>query len=90
MEMTVVSLRDNVSGLFGRPIFTHSDKVAVRSLSDEVNRPDGTDDLHRHPEDFDLYLIGSFDDQSGLLTSVLPVLLCKASACVKKEVHHVS
>lgn len=68
MKMCIVGVKDNVAGLFGRPIFTHSEAMAIRAFADELNRPDGSDELHRHPEDFDLYLLGHFDDVDGVVT----------------------
>jgi hypothetical protein len=47
-------------------MFVPSVGVAIRSFSDEVNRKDPENQLHNHPDDFDLYELGEFDDNTGL------------------------
>jgi hypothetical protein len=48
----------------------------IRSFSDEINRSDAENQLYNHPDDFDLYEFGEFDDNSGIFTlHELPKLL---------------
>lgn len=75
MIYTIVSVRDGASGAFGRPFFVHARAQAVRSFTDEVNRPAPDNEMNRHPEDFDLFFIGTFDDSSGALTNNPELLL---------------
>lgn len=65
MKQVVVSIRDRVADCFSRPVFTQTEGTAIRSFTDEVNRPAADNELGKHPEDFDLYLVGVFDDQDG-------------------------
>lgn len=65
MKMIVVSVRDRAAVSFGRPIFAHATGQAIRSFQDEINRVDADNPMSRHPEDYDLYELGSFDDQTG-------------------------
>lgn len=60
MNFVIVSVKDSAAQAFGRPIFVPSNAVAIRSFRDEVNRKDSTDDLSRHPDDFELYQLGVF------------------------------
>jgi len=46
-------------------MFVPSVGVAIRSFSDEINRADAENQLHNHPDDFDLYEFGEFDDNTG-------------------------
>lgn len=73
MIFTVCAIRDRAVDGFGQPIFVPHVGVAIRSFSDEVNRSDST--LHAHPEDYDLYKLGHYDDATGLLESESPMLL---------------
>ena len=57
MHQIIVSVKDTAAQAFGRPVFVPSAAVAIRSFRDEVNRKDSTDDLAKHPSDFDLYEI---------------------------------
>lgn len=68
MQQIIVSVKDTAAQAFGRPVFVPSTAVAVRSFRDEVNRKDSTEDLARHPDDFELYELASFDDATGIIT----------------------
>jgi len=78
MHQIIVSVKDTAAQAFGRPVFVPSSAVAIRSFRDEVNRKDSTDDLAKHPSDFDLYEIGTFDDSTGIIEVSEPRLLARA------------
>jgi len=65
MILSVFCVRDRATDQFGTPMFLVSTGQAIRSFGDEVNRADKDNQLFRHPEDFDLYLFGTFDSSSG-------------------------
>lgn len=74
----VMSVFDSASRLFGQPFFVPATASAVRSVSDEANRAATDNALYQHPEDFELYHVGDYDDCTGLLTAVSPpVLVCR-------------
>ena len=66
MKLNICSVKDRAADAFGRPMFVPSTGVAIRSFSDELNRSDADNQLYNHPDDFDLYEFGVFDDNSGL------------------------
>jgi hypothetical protein len=72
MYQVIVAVKDTAAQAFGRPIFVPAIPVALRSFRDEVNRKDSTEDLARHPEDFELYELGSFDDSTGVIELTNP------------------
>lgn len=76
---------DMVALQYGRPFFTVSTGTAVRSLAHEVNTPSDST-LYRSPQDFQLFHIGAFDDERGVIT-LLPdrELLCRASDLAKPD-----
>jgi hypothetical protein len=78
MIQIIVSVKDSAAQAFGRPIFVPSTAVAVRSFRDEINRKDSTEDMAKHPEDFELYELGSFDDSNGAIVVVEPRLVARA------------
>lgn len=79
MIQSIVSVKDTAAQAFGRPIFVPAVAVAIRSFRDEVNRKDSSDDLSKHPEDFELYAVGEFDDATGIITiEETPRLLARA------------
>lgn len=55
------------------PMFFQSNAQAVRSFGDAV-RNENTE-FGKHPEDYHLYVIGEFDEQSGELSVMSPVHL---------------
>lgn len=78
MILKVFSVRDDKAALFMSPFFFSAVGQAVRAFSDLVN--DASSMVGRHPEDFGLFEIGAFDDNSGKLESLpAPKLLGRAS-----------
>ncbi len=65
MKMVIVSILDTAAGAYGRPAFVASEGVAVRQFQDEVNRASEDNQLYKHPDDFQLFYLGTFDDNIG-------------------------
>jgi len=65
MKLSLCSVKDRAADAYGRPMFVPSTGVAIRSFSDEINRAADDNQLYNHPDDFDLYEFGEFDDNSG-------------------------
>lgn len=79
-KKVIVSVFDSASRLFGQPIFVPAIPVATRSFTDEVNNKSNGSPMFDHPEDFVLYHLGYFDDESGLFESLHdnPVIVVRA------------
>jgi hypothetical protein len=73
VKRLVVSVRDRAADNFGTPFFVVARGQAIRSFSDEVNRQAADNPLYNHADDFDLYELGEFDDDTGLFTTGTPV-----------------
>lgn len=67
MKQVVCGVFDRAAQLFGRPIFCATTAQATRSFKDEINRADS--EMGRHPDDFDLFLLATFDDNTGVFLS---------------------
>lgn len=65
MKMVIVSILDTAAGAYGRPAYIASEGVAIRQFQDEVNRESEDNQLYKHPDDFQLYYLGTFDDNTG-------------------------
>lgn len=76
MKMPVVSVRDSAVNAYMRPFAVPAIGAAVRSFQDEVQRSDS--DLNKHPEDYELFEIGQFDDETGLIIASSPRSLARA------------
>lgn len=65
MVQLMFSVWDVQAGAYARPFFAPARGLAVRSVSDEVNREGPENVIASHPQDFRLFELGSFDDVSG-------------------------
>lgn len=64
----VFAVRDTCVGSFMLPMFFQNSAAAVRALGDAVNAPPSKDNLFgTHPEHFQLWYVGSFEDETGVL-----------------------
>jgi len=68
MKLIICTVKDRAADAYGRPMFVPSTGVAIRSFSDEINRNNADNQLYNHPDDFDLYELGEFDDNTGLFS----------------------
>jgi len=76
MLLQIVSVKDRAANAFGRPIFVTAIGQAIRSFQDEINRVADNNEMNKHPDDFDLWHLGTFNDQTGELEQLLePVQL---------------
>lgn len=69
MNLIIVAVKDRAADAFMRPFFVPTANMAIRSFMDEVNRESSDNQLFAHPDDFDLYEIGIFDDSNGAINS---------------------
>lgn len=65
MELHIIATRDIVSDLYSIPMFVPSIGGAVRAFGDECRKKDGQGDLNKHPEHFELWHLGEYDDNAG-------------------------
>ena len=68
MLLKVCAVKDSAADAFGRPFFVPTIGLAMRSFIDEVNNRESP--FNAHPDDYTLYEIGDFDDNTGLLFSL--------------------
>lgn len=70
MKIQIVAVLDRAADAFGRPLFVNAIGQAIRSFQDEINRPAPDNTMNSHPEDYDLYHLGEYDDNTGRITSL--------------------
>ena len=73
MDYDVFAVRDSKIEGFLPPFTAVNPAVASRLLEDSLR---GDNPMSRHPEDYSLYRIGLFDDESGLIEGRSPQLIC--------------
>jgi hypothetical protein len=65
MVLRLYSVFDEKASSFGSPFYLETDGMALRLFSDQVTDSSHPSLLNQHPEDFKLYCIGQFDNDSG-------------------------
>jgi hypothetical protein len=81
MILLMFAVRDSATDSFGNPMFLVSTGQAIRSFRDEVNRKAEDNHLFVHPDDFEMFELGSFDTSTGrfaLLEAPRSVLTAKS------------
>jgi len=86
MLQFIVCVKDRAAEVFNRPFFVPHRNVAVRDFTDEVNRVSPDNFLNKHPDDFDLYLLGQFDDSTGaFIREGSPTVLVRAKDVIQSS-----
>lgn len=70
MILQAVAIKDTAADAFNLPAFVHSIGLAIRAFQDKINDHSRDNQMYTHPEDFNLFHIGTFDDHSGKFTSL--------------------
>lgn len=71
MKVGMYAVYDRKASVFARPFCSPNDAMAMRSF--RAARQDPATELSKFPEDFTLYRLGDFDDDSGEVTGFPPV-----------------
>lgn len=64
--MRIFTVYDEKACVFGQPQFMLTDGIALRMFGDLIQDPSTV--IAKHPEDFALYEIGSYDETTGIIT----------------------
>ena len=84
MQVKLFTVYDSKAEAYFPPWIAPTIKAALRAFSDQVNKS-GTP-VNSHPEDYALFCIGEFDDNSGIVKSISPHMpLGKAIELVDRE-----
>nr|WAE43476.1 MAG: nonstructural protein [Microviridae sp.] len=85
--LNLYCIKDNKVACFGKPFSEQNHIQAQRALHVAVN--DKTIQIGMFPEDFDLYLVGTFNDQDGKITiTPTPEFVVSAISLKKMEQNH--
>lgn len=71
MKLNAYSIFDNKALTYHPPFFTHTDGAAVRMVQDLAN--DTNTQVGRHPGDYVLYYVGTYDDSNGQMWPEQPL-----------------
>nr|QJB18987.1 MAG: nonstructural protein [Microvirus sp.] len=84
MEHKVYSIRDAKGEIFHTPFYSKTHGEAERNFNQLVN--DNKSTVSQFPDDYDLYYLGTYNDQTGLVSSLdTPQHLIKAVQVRKNQ-----
>lgn len=82
MRFEIYAVRDKAVDAFVQPLFFRSKGEALRSFLDAVK---SNDMFKAHPEDYDFYSLGTYDDNTGEFVSAGPVVVLTGMQAASKE-----
>lgn len=75
MRSMLYSIHDTVAGVFMSPFVARSRVDAMRQIAASKASPDvASTPVASKPHDFALYELGSYDDESGVITPAVPAV----------------
>lgn len=80
--LKIYAIKDTKTG-FMNPFYLQNDEVAIRSFKKAANeiQPNAVNDF---PEDKELWYLGTYDSDTGVIKGEVPKFLIKAVDCVIK------
>lgn len=63
MKFFTCAIKDRALNAFLPPFHMPAQAQAVREFGDAINKTENP--MHNHPDDYDLYCLGIWDDESG-------------------------
>lgn len=83
MNLVAMSVHDVKADYFSPPFFARSRNEGIRSFADAAKDPQSR--VNQYPDDFVLYQIGSFSDDSARFIPLdVPDRICSAFECLSK------
>lgn len=82
MLLQVFSVFDMKASHYGQPFFMANRASAQRALQMQLRQDKGTV-LAQYPADFQLYYLGTFDDDAGMFNAVSPQFVIAISELVE-------
>lgn len=73
MKLNLYSVRDTVAQTFCRPFACVNNGLAIRDF--DIAARDPSTQISKTPADFCLFLVGTFDEDTGIVTPQTPELL---------------
>lgn len=81
MMAEIYSIKDTKVG-YAQPFILHNDQEAKRAFKGLIREEESN--LHKWPQDYELWNIGQWDDELGVITTTGPKFLLSGMDCIKK------
>lgn len=62
-QLIVCSVKDRLANVYSHPMYFATEGQAIRAFQDALADPQNS--MSKHPDDYDLYRLGVFDDELG-------------------------
>lgn len=82
MQLPVFSVYDSKALTFSHPHVQPNSDVAVRAFAQAANSPGNA--ISDHPDDYSLFQVGIFDDETGIISPVNHVNHGLANSFIKR------
>ena len=80
MKFFVIVIRDSAAGAYSQPNFVSSVGAFVRAFGDRIKSGTKDDPMCQHPEDFEAFNLGDFDDNTAEFNlHKSPVSVCRGA-----------
>lgn len=76
------AVRDSALAAFASVMTFQTVAAGVRSFRDEVQRAESP--MHAHPEDYELWRLGQYDEDTGEITPCRPEMVVRAKDLMEK------
>ena len=83
MKHRMYSVYDAKAEMHNTPMFVSTEAFAIRNFADVCNNPQHP--MGQHPEDYHLYFLGEYDDDTGTINQDVIKQVCNGLALVKQE-----
>lgn len=76
MRLLAFAVYDSKAEAYLRPFFAETKGLALRSFVDAVNDPQSG--MNKHADDYTLFEVGSFEQETGIFSPMTPVSMGNA------------
>ena len=66
MKTVLIAVKDTKQGTFGAALWFRTIEAAIREFRHEAMNPDSM--IGKYPEDHELWYVGKFDQETGIVT----------------------
>lgn len=70
MILYIMAIKDKATKVFMTPGYAHNIQMAMRDFADSLNNEQSP--MNKHPHDFELYIVGLYDDNTGEIAADKP------------------
>lgn len=85
MNLQYYAVKDLAQNAFANLMPVPGHGVAIRSFQSEINRKTPDNIMSQHPEDFELWFIGTFDTENGTMDTREQHRLARGSDLFTKD-----